>query len=44
MGKRMFEEGERAWPEEPPFHTQVFVLTHEVRAPWERKGGTMFIS
>jgi dihydrofolate reductase len=42
MGKRMFEEGERAWPEEPPFHTQVFVLTHEVRAPWERKGGTTF--
>jgi len=42
MGKRMFEEGERAWPEEPPFHNQVFVLTHEVRAPWERKGGTTF--
>lgn len=42
MGKRMFEEGERAWPEEAPFHTQVFVLTHEVRAPWERKGGTTF--
>ncbi len=42
MGKRMFEEGESAWPEEPPFHTQVFVLTHEVRAPWERKGGTTF--
>ena len=42
MGKRMFEEGERGWPEEPPFHTQVFVLTHEVRAPWERKGGTTF--
>jgi dihydrofolate reductase len=42
MGKRMFEEGERSWPEEPPFHTQVFVLSHEVRAPWERKGGTTF--
>lgn len=42
MGKRMFEEGERGWPEEPPFHTPVFVLTHEVRAPWERKGGTTF--
>lgn len=42
MGKRMFEEGERAWPETPPFRGQVFVLTHEVRAPWERKGGTTF--
>ncbi len=42
MGKRMFEEGERGGPEEPPFHTQVFVLTHEVRAQWERKGGTTF--
>jgi dihydrofolate reductase len=42
MGKRMFEEGERAWPEEPPFGGPVFVLTHEVRAPWERKGGTTF--
>jgi dihydrofolate reductase len=40
MGKRMFEEGERAWPEEPPFHGQVIVLTHEVRAPWVRKGTT----
>jgi dihydrofolate reductase len=42
MGKRMFEAGEKGWPEEPPFHTPVFVLTHEVRAPWERKGGTTF--
>lgn len=25
-----------------PFRGQVFVLTHEVRAPWERKGGTTF--
>jgi dihydrofolate reductase len=42
MGKRMFEEGERSWPEEAPFHTPVFVLTHEVRKPWERPGGTTF--
>ena len=42
LGKRMFEEGEQSWPEEAPFHTPVFVLTHEVRAPWERKGGTTF--
>src|SRR5690348_5615841 len=42
MGKRMFEGGEHNWPEEAPFHTPVFVLTHEVRQPWERPGGTTF--
>jgi dihydrofolate reductase len=42
MGKRMFEGGERFWPEEAPFHTPVFVLTHQVRSPWERPGGTTF--
>jgi dihydrofolate reductase len=42
MGKRMFELGEVSWPEEAPFHTPVFVVTHEVRAPWVRKGGTTF--
>ena len=42
MGKRMFEEGEANWPENAPFHTPVFVLTHERRRPWERPGGTTF--
>lgn len=42
MGKRIFDGGERFWPEEAPFHTPVFVLTHEVRKPWERPGGTTF--
>ncbi|MBC3985540.1 dihydrofolate reductase family protein [Streptomyces sp. AC536] len=42
MGKRMFDAGERMWPEEPPFHTPVFVVTHEKRDPWERPGGTTF--
>lgn len=42
MGKRMFDGGEHAWPEEAPFHTPVFVLTHEKRVPWERPGGTTF--
>ena len=42
MGKRMFEGGERLWPEEAPFHTPVFVLTHQARKPWERPGGTTF--
>ncbi len=42
MGKRMFEAGAQAWPEEAPFHTPVFVVTHEKRDPWERPGGTTF--
>ena len=42
MGKRMFDAGEQAWPEEAPFRTPVFVVTHETRDPWERPGGTTF--
>ncbi len=42
MGKRMFEAGEPAWPEDAPFHTPVFVVTHEKRDAWERPGGTTF--
>lgn len=42
MGKRMFEGGERGWPEEAPFHTPVYVLTHEKRELWVRPGGTTF--
>ncbi|MET0692368.1 MAG: dihydrofolate reductase family protein [Propionibacteriaceae bacterium] len=42
MGKRMFDAGERGWPEEAPFHTLVFVVTHQQRDPWERPGGTTF--
>ncbi len=42
MGKRLFDAGEQMWPEEAPFHTPVFVATHEKRDPWERSGGTMF--
>jgi dihydrofolate reductase len=42
MGKRMFDGGELAWPEEAPFHTPVFVVTHTERDPWERPGGTTF--
>jgi len=42
LGKRMFEQGEASWPEEAPFHTPVYVLTHEKREPWVRPGGTTF--
>jgi hypothetical protein len=36
MGKRLFDAGELAWPEEAPFHTPVFVVTHTKRDSWER--------
>jgi dihydrofolate reductase len=42
MGKRMFDAGEPSWPEDAPFHTPVFVVTHTQREPWERPGGTTF--
>lgn len=41
MGKRMFEEGEPNWPEDL-FKSDVYVLTHEKRAPWIQKGTTVF--
>ncbi|MEC3920299.1 dihydrofolate reductase family protein [Nocardia sp. CDC160] len=41
MGKGMFNLGEKSWPEEAPFHTPVFVVTHEEREPWTR-GETTF--
>lgn len=42
MGNGMFDAGEKMWPEEAPFHTPVFVVTHGKRDPWERPGGTTF--
>jgi dihydrofolate reductase len=42
MGKRMFDQGETAWPEDAPFHTPVYVLTNVKREPWPRPGGTTF--
>jgi dihydrofolate reductase len=42
MGTRMFDAGEKMWPDEAPFHTPVFVVTHDKRDPWERPGGTTF--
>ena len=38
MGKRMFDAGEQLWPEDAPFHTPVFVVTHEKREPWDAAG------
>jgi dihydrofolate reductase len=42
MGRRMFNVGEGPWGDNPPFHTPVFVVTHEVRDPLVKGGGTTF--
>jgi dihydrofolate reductase len=42
LGKRMFDAGEHSWPEDAPFRTPVFVVTHTKRSPWVRPGGTTF--
>jgi dihydrofolate reductase len=42
MGRRMFDHAEEPWGDDPPFHTQVFVLTHRAREPLVKEGGTTF--
>lgn len=51
MGRNMFGPVRGPWPddtwtgwwgEEPPFHHDVFVLTHHPREPVEMQGGTTF--
>lgn len=41
MGRRMFDEGSRAWGAEPPFHGPVLVLTHRGGDPVERGATTV---
>jgi dihydrofolate reductase len=51
LGRNMFGPVRGAWPddswkgwwgEEPPYHNDVFVLTHHARAPISMRGGTTF--
>jgi dihydrofolate reductase len=51
LGRNMFGPIRGEWPDErwkgwwgenPPYHTDVFVLTHYARAPIEMHGGTTF--
>ena len=51
MGRNMFGPIRGGWPDEnwtgwwgddPPYHHQVFVLTHHPRAPIKMQGGTTF--
>ena len=42
MGRRMFDEGEGPWGDNPPFGMPVFVVTHEARDRLVKDGGTTF--
>src|SRR5579872_3007693 len=51
LGRHMFGPIRGPWPDdiwkgwwgdEPPYHCDVFVLTHHARPPLEMKGGTVF--
>jgi dihydrofolate reductase len=50
MGRKMFGGGDGPWDEawkgwwgdDPPYHTPVFVLTHDAREPLAMQGGTTF--
>jgi dihydrofolate reductase len=51
LGRNMFAPSRGAWPDdgwkgwwgdEPPYHCDVFVLTHHAHLPIEMKGGTTF--
>lgn len=51
LGRNMFGPIRGAWPDSswkgwwgdnPPYHSDVFVLTHHARAPIEMEGGTTF--
>jgi dihydrofolate reductase len=51
LGRNMFGPVRGTWPDdswkgwwgdEPPYHCDVFVLTHHARPPIEMKGGTVF--
>jgi dihydrofolate reductase len=51
LGRNMFGPVRGAWPdnswkgwwgENPPYHSDVFVLTHHARAPISMQGGTTF--
>jgi dihydrofolate reductase len=51
LGRNMFGPVRGAWPDDswkgwwgdnPPYHTDVFVLTHHAREPLKMEGGTTF--
>lgn len=43
IGRRMFDHGEQAWGDEPPFRVPVFVVTNRPLPPRKMAGGTEFV-
>lgn len=42
VGRRMFDEGEEPWGDEPPWHLPVLILTHRPRPAETKEGGTTY--
>jgi dihydrofolate reductase len=42
MGRSMFDCGEEPWGDEPPFHSPVFIVTHNAREEIVKEGGTTY--
>jgi dihydrofolate reductase len=42
VGRRMFEEGEEPWGEDPPWHVPLVIVTHHARPFMTKEGGTTY--
>ena len=42
VGRRMFDEGEEPWGDNPPWHVPVVIVTHNARATVTKEGGTSY--
>lgn len=42
MDRRVFDNGEEPWGDNPPFHAPVFVVTHRARDALVKDGGTTY--
>jgi dihydrofolate reductase len=42
LGRRMFDNGEVPWGDDPPFHQPVFVVTTRPRPALPKRGGTTY--
>jgi dihydrofolate reductase len=42
LGRRMFDNGEVPWGDDPPYHQPAFVVTHRPRPTLPKLGGTTF--
>lgn len=42
VGRRMFDEGEEPWGDDPPWHLPVLIVTHHPKPTIEKQGGTSY--